>query len=367
MTSHGDACPNSTTNFSCLAPTIGTETGTDAVESTRVEIVVLRSLFILLDVACTIAGNVVSTLVIGKTSEFSDSVRVLMTSLCVADLGVGVTLLSSLFSSPVDRWVLGDACCKITAGLLAVCLSMSVFSLLGVSVDRLVAVRWPLRHPLLITGRRVRIACAALWLTSALTAVGNVFMHLESAVYIHQAAICYLDYAPSVESAPYEIFTAIVLCVIPLTIIVVIYANLLLISAKHTRRQRGAAVGRPSGRAADHSSAATGDGPGPGPSTGRGIEDANPGARENNARNRKALRMFLVVTLGFAACWVPHFAMRLYGSLSETRLPKAALMLYAWLPMSNSFWNVIIYTLMNGSFRRGVKKLLRRGSCLAEG
>ncbi|XP_038063523.1 beta-2 adrenergic receptor-like [Patiria miniata] len=337
-----------------VSSTVSSTSLTTGTEDTNVLLITFRTIFIFCDVLCTVCGNIISTIIIHRAKGFSDSVQVLMTSLCLADLGVGLTLISSLVSSGADWWIFGDPWCKITAGLLAVCLSMSVFSLLGVSVDRLVAIRWPLRHPMLITKRRVQIGCVVLWVTSAIIAAGNVLMHFEVTVYLQVASICYVNFSPGAGGIANEVFVATVLCAVPLGTIVLIYANLLRISAGHQRRLRNNLHLQPTEASVHTNQEASLNQTTPKPTTGN---------KGRAALNSKALIMFLVVSLGFALCWVPHFAMRLYGAMTGGPLPAWLQLLYVWLPMSNSFWNVIIYTLMNGSFRREVIKLLRCVRC----
>ncbi|XP_022085249.1 beta-2 adrenergic receptor-like [Acanthaster planci] len=324
-------------------------------EDTNVILIYFRTIFIICDVVCTLCGNTISTIIIHRAQGFSDSVRVLMTSLCLADLGVGLTLISSAVSSAADRWIFGDPWCKVTAGLLAVCLSMSVFSLLGVSVDRLIAIRWPLRHPMLITERRVQIGCVLLWVTSAVVAAGNVWMHSDITNYQQVASICYMNFLSGPAGVAIEIFNATVLCVLPLATIVLIYTNLLTISARHQRQLRDNLALQPANTIVSNQEA----------SLNHHIPKSSTGetGKRRAALNRKALIMFLVVSLGFALCWAPHFAMRLYGALTGGTLSEWVQLLYVWLPMSNSFWNVVIYTLMNGSFRREVIKLFREMRC----
>ena len=311
-------------------------------EDTSPPFIIARTIFIILDVVCTVLGNAVSIVVIHRTRGFSDSIQILMISLCIADLGVGLTLAPSIVSSGLDKWIFGDPWCKITSGLLAVCLSMSVFSLLGVSVDRLIAICWPLRHPALVTKRKVQGICIALWAISVVFATVNVLTNAKYDVYVPIASLCYLDYKP--DDIAQETFFTSVLCVMPLGTIITIYTVLLNISSGHQRRLRNVNLPSTNLRVAG------------------ALSDRVVGqvaTRRTVNINRKALKMFLVVTLGFALCWVPHFAVRLYGTVTGGDVPQWLRFVYLWLPMSNSFWNVIIYTLMNGSFRREMLKLLR--------
>ncbi|XP_071802689.1 QRFP-like peptide receptor [Asterias amurensis] len=327
-------------------------------------ILIFRTIFITVDVFSTVFGNIMSVIIIHRSHGFSESTKVLMTSLCTADLGVGLTLATSIISSALDRWIFGEAWCKITAGLLAVCLSMSVISLLGVSVDRLVAIRWPLRHPALITEQRVQVICVALWAISAAFATGIVLVANEDTnIYLPVATICFMGYTQDTAFVGMEIFYTLVLCVVPLGTIVTIYTTLLHISTKHQRRLRNLNLPR------DHRDESAGQEPTSSVCrvTTATTESSRDGGatsmRKTITKNRKALKMFLVVTLGFSLCWVPHFVVRLYGTSTGGGIPRWLKFVYVWLPMSNSFWNVIIYTLMNGSFRMEMLKLLRKVGC----
>ncbi|XP_038061214.1 trace amine-associated receptor 13c-like [Patiria miniata] len=78
----------------------------------------------------------------------------------------------------------------------------------------------------------------------------------------------------------------------------------------------------------------------------------------NNIQDNKALKVFLLVTLTFAGCHTPFFVWKTVEGITGNAIPHWLEFAFAWLPVSNSAFNVFIYCLFHRVYRETAKKIL---------
>ncbi|XP_022778212.1 adenosine receptor A3-like [Stylophora pistillata] len=117
--------------------------------------------------------NILTIHALRKTSSLPKTLKTLLLSLAVSDLGVGLMvqpLYSALLVENLQQkdaeWIV--TVCTFTAGLFAISSFLGVTAL---SVDRFLAVHLHLRYQELVTHKRVVVAVIILWLFSALIAL----------------------------------------------------------------------------------------------------------------------------------------------------------------------------------------------------
>ena len=109
--------------------------------------------------------NIVTLYTIRKSSSVPNTLRTLMLSLAVSDVGVGV-FIQPLFTSFLVTWLqMNNLSCSIyylMAGVMRALVNVSLLGVVAISVDRFLAVH--LRYKELVTHRRVVAVVISIWM-----------------------------------------------------------------------------------------------------------------------------------------------------------------------------------------------------------
>ena len=114
--------------------------------------------------------NILTIHAVRKTSSLPRTLRTLLLSLAVSDIGVGF-IVQPFYTSFLVNWLqLNDPKCSTYKALVAITLlfsQASFLSVVAVSVDRFLAVHLHLRYQELVTHKRVVVVVIATWVLSA--------------------------------------------------------------------------------------------------------------------------------------------------------------------------------------------------------
>ncbi|XP_078347994.1 melanocortin receptor 3-like [Oculina patagonica] len=126
--------------------------------------------------------NIVTIHAIKKTSSLSKSLKTLLLSLAVSDVGVGL-LTQPFYTSLLVMWLQqNDPGCSTykVFSVIANCLSAaSFFGVVAVSVDRFLAIHLHLRYQELVTHKRVVAVVISIWVFSAFLSLLMVWVSFD--------------------------------------------------------------------------------------------------------------------------------------------------------------------------------------------
>ena len=206
----------------------------------------------------TIFGNTLVFRAFYKFPSLRTASNIILVSLSAADsltvlpfiLHISFIALSFEKSgtSTNNQWL-----CKASAWLSLVLASVIILHLALISVERVIAVKYPLRYHTIVTNRRVVIASITMWLWAAAVTLlfpqvlradssGNAYERLYKAFHP-----CFKDQeresrrgskAPSSARDSYQIFLVISLLAIPIVIILSSYGYVFVVARKHRRQIR---------------------------------------------------------------------------------------------------------------------------------
>nr|XP_057913882.1 growth hormone secretagogue receptor a [Doryrhamphus excisus] len=132
--------------------------------------------------ACTllsvvgVAGNVMTILVVSRYRDMRTTTNLYLCSMAVSDLLIFLCMPLDLYRMWRYRpWRLGDALCKLFQFVSESSTYSTILSITALSVERYVAICFPLRAKALVTKRRVRGLILLLWGVALLSA-GPVFV-----------------------------------------------------------------------------------------------------------------------------------------------------------------------------------------------
>ncbi|KAH8312589.1 hypothetical protein KR044_011580 [Drosophila immigrans] len=273
-----------------------------------------------------------------------------VTNYFIANLALG-DILMTLFCVPptfisqyiLNYWPFGTVLCHFVNFLQAVPVLVSAYTLVAISIDRYIAIMWPLRPR--ITKRYAKFIIAGVWFIALATAfpipvVSRVELpqspwHVKCEKYI-----CREVWPEGQQDYYYTLALFTLQFILPLLVLIFTYTRIAI--AVWGKRPPG---------------------------------EAENSRDQRMARSkRKMIKMMLTVVIVFTSCWLPFNILQLVLKDMESTVYWSPLpyvwFAFHWLAMSHSCYNPIIYCYMNARFRGGFLQImyrvpgLRRCCCL---
>ncbi|CAK9799551.1 RYamide receptor [Anthophora quadrimaculata] len=255
-----------------------------------------------------------------------------VTNFFIVNLALG-DILMALFCVPTSSistlilqyWSFGPELCPAVIYLQAVSVLVSAYTLVAISIDRYIAIMWPLKPRL--SKRQAQLLILAVWMLALVISLPiAVVSRLSQPSLQYERCNQYIceEVWPSMENKyDYSIALLVLQYVIPITVLMFTYTSIaVMVWGK-----------RPPGEAEN--------------------------ARDQRmARSkRKMVKMMVTVVIVFTICWLPFNILNLLMDNNETLgswsgLPFVWMVLH-WLAMSHSCYNPVIYCWMNAKFRNG--------------
>ncbi|XP_011691919.1 PREDICTED: neuropeptide FF receptor 2 [Wasmannia auropunctata] len=283
-------------------------------------------------------GNSCVIAVVYRSPRMRTVTNFFIVNLAVADVLVIVFCLpATLMSNIFVPWILGWFMCKAVAYIQGVSVAASVYSLVAVSLDRFLAIWWPLKCQ--ITKRRARMIIVVIWFIAlTMTSPWLLFFDLVS-IYDDDPDLrfCLEKWPHPKDGSLFFLIGNLTLCyVLPMILISLCY---ILIWIKVWRR---------------HIPTDT--------------KDAQM-ERIQQKSKVKVVKMLVVVVILFVLSWLPLYVIfavvKLGGNVaeSEDEILPIATPIAQWLGASNSCINPILYAFFNKKYRRGFIAILKSGRC----
>uniref|UniRef100_A0A3B3ILX0 Growth hormone secretagogue receptor type 1 n=1 Tax=Oryzias latipes TaxID=8090 RepID=A0A3B3ILX0_ORYLA len=122
-------------------------------------------------------GNILTILVVWLRPHMRSSTYLYLSSMAISDLLILLLLPLDLYKLWRPRpWPLGDLACKLTMFLSECCTFCTILHITFLSLERYVAVCWPITAKTLVTRRRTRAIIGCLWLGAAVSAAPVLLM-----------------------------------------------------------------------------------------------------------------------------------------------------------------------------------------------
>lgn len=287
------------------------------------------------------AAVIGNTLILASLYRFTclhTKTNAFVLNLAIADLFLAVFAMPfTLVSSIKYEWIFGKAMCQIVGVLNSVFCEASIMTLTFVSLERFIAIVYPLKYETLITPKRVKFVIGYIWLQAALCA-SSTFIFAKF-TFLKFESICTVDWGRNIA---YTLVFAIVFLYVPFLVTVFLYCVILQTAIKQRRRIEVIKVGEITTAESGSKRSAK-----------NGLNSAKKTAKEH-----KATVMIALVVGTFFICWFPH-SIGVFCLLDpKCNFNDSFYVLTTWLAMLNSAMNSLIYGLMNRSFRRAFKSLL---------
>ncbi|XP_006869730.1 PREDICTED: galanin receptor type 2 [Chrysochloris asiatica] len=290
------------------------------------EAVLVPTLFALIFLVGTV-GNALVLAVLLRGGQAISTTNLFILNLSVADLCFIVCCVpfqATIYT--LDDWVFGSLLCKAVHFLIFLTMHASSFTLAAVSLDRYLAIRYPLHSRELRTPRNALAAIGFIWGLSLL--FSGPYLSYYGQLQLANLTVCHPVWSASRRRAM-DLCTFIFSYLLPLLVLGLTYARTLCY-LWHT------------------------------------VDPVSAGSGARRAK-RQVTRMIVIVATLFCLCWMPHHALILwvwFGRFPLTRATYALRILSHLVSYANSCVNPIVYALVSKHFRKDFRKicagLLRR-------
>uniref|UniRef100_A0A3P9DFT6 Growth hormone secretagogue receptor type 1 n=1 Tax=Maylandia zebra TaxID=106582 RepID=A0A3P9DFT6_9CICH len=298
-------------------------------------------------------GNILTILVVWLRPHMRTSTYLYLSSMAVSDLLILLLLPLDLYKLWRPRpWPLGDLACKLTMFLSECCTFCTILHITFLSLERYLAVCWPITAKTVVTRRRTRAIIGCLWLSAAVSAAPVLVMvgvedggftmgggekesrHMDGETDKRECRCTHFAISSGLLSAMMILSNLYFL--VPLCILGVVYSLIgrtLWLRPKSSRRDQS---------------------------------------------HRNTVKMLGVIVLAFVLCWLPFHVGRTIFSLSlvfsDTYAPPDTHLYFLYylsqyfnLVSSVLFYlsaavNPLLYNLMSARYRHAVRSLIRTQS-----
>ncbi|XP_053604015.1 RYamide receptor-like [Plodia interpunctella] len=288
-----------------------------------------------------LVGNGLVCFVVHTTPRMKTVTNFFIVNLAVGDIFMSLFCIPFSFVSMLvlRYWPFGGVMCKVVNYSQAVSVFVSAYTLLAISIDRYMAIMWPLKPRL---GKAAaKMVVAVVWLGALATAAPILIVStLQRPSPWHEVCevdICGEKWASNEQSEQYTCALLALQFVLPLSALVCTYARIAHVVWG----------GRPPGEAET-------------------LRDS----RLQHSK-RKMVKMMVTVVAVFTICWLPLnvfiILWQVHGADEAwAAWPGMPFVWFAshWLAMSHSCYNPIIYCYMNARYRRGFKQVISGWICL---
>lgn len=286
-----------------------------------------------------LVGNCLVVAVVFRAPRMRTVTNYFIVNLAIADVLVVLFCLpATLLSNIFVPWILGETMCKLVAYVQGVSVVASIDSLVAISLDRVLAICFPMRFQ--ITGRRARLIILLIWIVALTTTIPwPLYFHLVSAFPTSpEIRLCLEEWPSERDKDLYFILANVVFCyLLPLILILLCYV---MIWIRVWRRS---------------------------------IPTESKDAHIDRLQQRskvKVVKMLVVVVIIFMLSWLPLYAIFIRIKLGSEQMEswEDVLLPYVtpvaqWLGASNSCINPVLYAYFNQKYRRGFTAIIQSRSC----
>ncbi|KAM8745903.1 trace amine-associated receptor 13c-like [Acanthopagrus schlegelii] len=268
----------------------------------------------------TVVLNLLVIISISHFRQLQTPTNLILLSLAVSDLLVGLVVMPPEIIMMQSCAFLDKLSCALFYLFSFILTSASVGSMVLISVDRYVAICYPLRYSSMITPRRVQIYLSLCWFCSVTFNFMLLKDHLSQTDLLNsclQECFLVINY----------IFGAVDLLVTffcPLTVIIVLYMRVFVVAVSQARVMRSQ------------------------------ISALRSNTVTVKRSEMRAARTLGVILLVFVLCLLPYYSSSIAGQ--DTKSVASSVQI--WLFYCNSTFNPLIYAFFYPWFRKSVKVIV---------
>ncbi|KAK7135014.1 hypothetical protein R3I93_018196 [Phoxinus phoxinus] len=286
----------------------------------KVESVIISVIFSIIFLVGTVGNCLVLAVLIRNGQMNTKSTNLFILNLGLADLCFIVFCVpfqATIYT--MDEWVFGPFVCKAVHFIIYLTMYASIFTLTAVSLDRYLAIRYPLRSRETRTPRNALTSISLVWALSLFCS--SPYLSYYQQMDLNGTTVCIPAWNIHHRRAM-DVCTFIFGYLIPVLILGITYAR--------TIRYLWTSV------------------------------DPMQDMSESRKAKRKVTKMIIIVAVLFCLCWLPHHLVilcMLFGHFPLNHTTYVIRILSHLVAYANSCLNPIVYALVSKHFRKGFKKV----------
>ncbi|XP_047466322.1 B2 bradykinin receptor-like [Mugil cephalus] len=227
-------------------------------------------------------------------------------------------------------WPFGGGLCKMVNVFIIMNAYSSVYSLVLISIDRYLALVFPLSHERLRRPLLAKVGCLVVWVLSFLLSVPYL-IYRDAITYPSNITKCTINYPNDATYLGCDIMQFMLIFIIPVFIISI--CTFKIIQTLRCRYRDGLNIQK---------------------------------------KEEKATFLVLAVLLAFLVCWIPFHIMKIIGTLKDVKVLtltcNTLIFMHIWHPILlylaffNSVLNPILYVIVGKNFRKKVREVFKQWS-----
>uniref|UniRef100_H2MFP4 G-protein coupled receptors family 1 profile domain-containing protein n=1 Tax=Oryzias latipes TaxID=8090 RepID=H2MFP4_ORYLA len=272
----------------------------------------------------TVALNLLVIISVSHFRQLHTPTNIFLLSLAVSDFLVGLLLMPFEILRNTACWLLGDIACSLYLFVVSLLLCVSNGNIVLISVDRYLAICYPLNYSTRITTAKAKRYIFLCWFLSSLS---SVFYVRDQLIQPGKSNSCFggcelaIDYVAGIVDL-------ILNFIFSVTLIVVLYTQVFVVAVSQAR----AMCSRVTATSPQHS--------------------AKPKAKRSEL---KAARTLGILVFVYLLCFCPYYGY----SLVQVKITSSSFAFFVvFLFFSNSCFNPVIYALFYRWFRKAIKLIL---------
>ncbi|XP_037344985.2 trace amine-associated receptor 13c-like [Pungitius pungitius] len=268
----------------------------------------------------TVALNLLVIISISHFKQLHTPTNLLLLSLAVSDFLVGLFMIFRIII--IDGcWLLGDLMCSLWLIISSTIISSSIGTMVLISVDRYVAICYPLHYFTKVKPKRVQVCVCLCWMFAALYNCVLMKNNLQQpGRYNSCIGECVIDI-----NYIANLYDLIVSFIVPITVIVILYMRIFGVAVYQARAMRS------------HITVVT-------------------MKVTVNKSEMKAARNLGVVVVVFLICACPFYCFVLTSQ--NNMYTASSVTIVIWLFYFNSCLNPLIYAILYPWFRKSIKVIV---------
>lgn len=281
-------------------------------------------------------SNILNLAVLPKLTSYPESAKCFMSILAFCDFMTALVVFVNFPSTYVNRLLIGDGLCKLLGFSFFFFGGSSSTVLLLMNIDRYIAISRPFLHQRYMNNRNIGILCTTfllLWFVFIqLCVTKETFFDNIAYDLVYRICITQLQTLEGIYPTLLSVFLYL-----QIIVLIFIYVRIWRVSREQSRRMNAVVPAIPSG-------------------TENGAITNNISGGRDKISEAKATRTTLLVTGVFIISYAPYstsVALKLGGVAVPPPLDATT----ALLAICNTWWNTVVYSIYNRSFRERILRL----------
>uniref|UniRef100_A0A8C4RYU2 Growth hormone secretagogue receptor type 1 n=1 Tax=Erpetoichthys calabaricus TaxID=27687 RepID=A0A8C4RYU2_ERPCA len=279
-----------------------------------------------------VCGNTMTILIIRRYKDMKTTTNLYLSSMAVSDLIILLCLPFDLYRLwKYYPWIFGEVICRLFHYINEGCTYATILHITALSIERYLAICFPLKAKVFVTRRRVKYAIVLLWTLALSSAAPMLFLfgvQYENSTHpvAEHRACKYTAHALSSGLLDTMIWMSTLYFIIPMTCLTFLYGS---IGWKLWRSK---------------------------------TQVQGPHAANRERYHKQTVKILAVVVLAFAICWLPfHIGRYLFMHFQtyyEMTLSQYFNMVSMHLFYLSASINPVLYNLMSKKYRAAAYRLL---------